>query len=191
MRNIQCSLNSFDMYCYWHLCNVTSKSCHCKNAKNQKHKMAIWLETSFTLGYSVDYREVLDNPAVLCACVWFTFQCLWVSQGEIHRKCLAWDELKAIFKWQGPSYMWEQLWRHDSSLGSKSERQKGQSIHRHRKIALLCKTFHCTSCSSTPCDTEERKKRQGCLLYLGDLCWCFGQCQCSSEGIGREFNQIQ
>lgn len=60
--------------------------------------MAIWLETSFALGYSVDYREVLDKPAVLCACVWFTFQCLWVSQGEIHRKCLAWDELKAIFK---------------------------------------------------------------------------------------------
>lgn len=81
--------------------------------------------------------------------VLFTFHCLWVSQGEIHRKRLAWKELKATFDWQSPSYMWDQHWRHDSLLGRKSQSGKGQSIHQHRKIALLRKTFHCTSCSST------------------------------------------
>lgn len=101
------------------------------------------------LVFSANSWTGLYNFAVCGTCVLFTFHCVWVLQGEIHRKRLAREELNATFDWQSPSYMWDQHWRHDSSLGRKSESGKGQSIHRHRKIALLCKTFHCTSCSST------------------------------------------
>lgn len=78
----------------------------------------------------------------------FTFHYLLVSWGEIHRKCLAKDELRATFQWQSQWCMWDH-WKHDNSLGRKSKRGKGHSIHGNRKMALLRKTFHCTSCLST------------------------------------------
>lgn len=71
---------------------------------------------------------------------------------------------------------------------------KCQPIHLHRQMALLHKTLvgrPCTSCSSTLSGTLERNKRQGCVLYLGDLCWYFGHSQCLGEGIGQKCNQIQ
>lgn len=79
----------------------------------------------------------------------------------------------SAFQWQSQWYMWAQHWRHDSSLGRKSKWGKGHSIHRHRKIALLRKTFRRTSCSSTrSCRAEDEKaglfavSRRSLLMFL-------------------------
>lgn len=91
--------------------------------------------------------------------------------------------------------MWKQLWLHDRSQTRKSIRQKRPAYSSAQKDSLVTQDLPLHLAFTHPfflrSDRRERRTRQCCPLYHGDICWCFGQCQCLHEEIRLEFNRIQ
>lgn len=100
----------------------------------------IWLE-SLIPTFSPRQPSCVQAPRLTLLSVCFTFRrgfFLRVLEVKcyIHGSVCSWMNRSPVSAWQCLSYMWEQLWSHDSWV------RVGPFID-SRKTALLWKTFHC------------------------------------------------